>query len=127
MLASYDGDQVDLWDVPSGKNVGHFPLGFSGLPGDDANYVDNISISNDKTTLAVGEFTHTWVVGLISLKSGKVVDRFECGPRLRICTLVKFAPQGDMLATTTAANTRDDRTVEPLLRFWKLTDYAKLK
>jgi WD40 repeat protein len=118
-LVSYDGHQVSLWDVPSGRELRRFAFKQGYLPRGYA-YTDCLSLSPDKKVLAVGGFTETYIVGLIDLESGRVLDTFECCPHELMCDAVCFSPDGRTLATDTYPGDKHDRDVKPLLRFWKM-------
>jgi len=118
-LVSYDGDHLSVWDVPSGRALRRFAFNPGYLPRGYA-YTDCLSVSPDKKVLAVGGFTETYIVGLIDLESGRVLDTFECCPHSMMCDAVRFSPDGRTLATDTYPGDRLDRDVQPLLRFWKI-------
>ena len=44
---------------------------------------------------------------------------FECCPRM-LCDVVRFSPDGRILATNTEPVNRSDQEVPPLLRFWRI-------
>ena len=123
-MAMYDGDQVLVWDISSGKVMQHVTFGSSCLPRLYPDYKNRLSFSPDKRILAVGGFTDIGMVGLIDLESGKILDKFRCCPASMFCEFVEFAPYGGILATDTATMTDDDRVVEPILRFWKVRRIA---
>jgi WD40 repeat protein len=116
-LVSYDGDQMCVWDVPSGKESRRFAFQPGYTPTSSANH---LALSPDKKVLAVGWFTESHVVGLISLQSGKVLGTFECSPAPMICEAIRFSPDGRIFATDTQTTDGRDRVVRPLLRFWKI-------
>jgi WD40 repeat protein len=114
-LVSYRGGQIVLWEAPSGRELRRFDV----TPG-HGGATSDVSLSHDGKLLAVGGFTATHVVGLISLESGRVLAEFECGPEPMLCDVVCFSPDGRILATDTDNVNRNDRDVEPLLRFWRI-------
>jgi WD40 repeat protein len=120
-LVAYNGNEVSLWDISSGKQFRRFAFNSSYLTPGYVN-TDCLSMSPDKKLLAVGWFTKMNTVGIISLESGKLLDTFECGPPLMMCSTVNFSPTGRMFATDTDSVDNNDREAEPLLRFWKIPD-----
>jgi WD40 repeat protein len=114
-LVSYHGDEITLWDVPSGRESRRFAFE-PGYPGDTG----RLSLSPDKKVLAVGGFTRSHVVGLISPGSGKVLGTFECCPPSMDCEVVRFSPDGRTLATDTFTANHSDQGVDPLLRLWRI-------
>jgi WD40 repeat protein len=106
---------VTLWDVPSGRESRRFPFK-PAYPG----HSDHLSLSPDKKVLAVGGFTKSHLVGLISLESGKVLGTFECCSQEMTCDVVRFSPDGRILATDTSSANHRDQGVDPLLRLWRV-------
>ena len=123
VLLGYDGQQVCLWETPAGTVAKKFAFASSCLPRGYPSYKNRLSLSPDKKVLAIGGFMDVRTVGLIDLESGKILDTFECCPKLMFCDVIQFAPSGRILATDTSTVTEDDRVVKPLLRFWKVPDY----
>jgi WD40 repeat protein len=121
MLVSYDGKVVTLWAVPSGKELRRYQFDSSRLPR-GYRFTDRFSISPNKRVLAIGGFTRINLVALVSLESGKVLDTVECGPPLMFCCAICFSPDGRILATDTLEVDRNDQSVEPLLKFWRIPD-----
>jgi WD40 repeat protein len=121
ILVSYDGKRISCWDVTSGRELRHFEFGSSRLP-KDYDVDDCLAVSPNKKVLAVGYFARVYIVALISLESGKVLDRFECCPRSMFCSTVCFSPDGRILATDTEDVDMQDQLVKPLLRFWKIPE-----
>jgi WD40 repeat protein len=121
VLVSYNGYQVCIWAIPSGELMKRFTFPSSFAPS-GYGYLDCLSLSPNSKVLAVGGFTEPHIVGLISLVSGDVLDKFECCPTSMCCDAIEFSWDGRILATDTDAVDRTDKSVKPLLRFWKLPD-----
>ncbi len=122
MLVAYDGKQASLWHIPSGKELRRLAFRANYLPSGYSGYKECLSVSADRNMLAAGGFNAPHTVGLISLVTGEVLDTFECCPRSMMCAVVRFSPDGRMLATDTESVDRNDRKVQPLLRFWRVPD-----
>jgi WD40 repeat protein len=124
-LASYNGRQVYLMDVPSGQVRSHFRFESSLFPENNTSSLDQISLSPDMKQLAVGGFSESHMVGIMSLETGRVIAKIECCPSSMFCDVVRFSPDGRILVTNTATADAHDRVVEPLLRFWKISTPTK--
>jgi hypothetical protein len=96
---SYDGDEAWVWAVPSGKELKHFAFKPSYSAWSYSVHRDCLSISPDKKLLAVANFRQTHVVGVISLETGKALGEFECGSAFMLSDVVRFSPDGRILAT----------------------------
>lgn len=119
MLVSYEGSQVRVWEVPSGRELKRFEFNTSFLiPGYER--TDRLAISHDSKLLAVGWFTETNMIGIISLASGKVLDVIECGPAGMFCDTILFSPDRRILVTDTESTNVKDADVEPILKFWQI-------
>jgi WD40 repeat protein len=119
ILVSCSGKQVAVWAVPSGRELRRIAF--------DRNYDppgyscgEHLSLSPEGKMLAVSPFGQSNIVGLIDLRSGRVLDKIECAPELMFCDVVCFSPVGRTLATNTSDVNRNDREVKPLLRFWNI-------
>jgi WD40 repeat protein len=121
MLVAYYGNRATIWNVPSGKLSKKFEF-FRNYNIYAHAYLDCLSISPNNEVLAVGLFGAINRVGLISLASGKVLDRFDCCPALMGCKTVIFSPDGRLLVTDTWNHDIKDREVEPMLRAWKVLE-----
>ena len=118
-LASYDGRQIRVIEMPSGRELKRFTFESSYLvPGYEVR--DCLAVSPDSKLLAIGWFGKTNLVGIVSLASGKVLGTFECGPSSMFCERVLFSPDGRILASETRAINMNDAVVEPLLKFWQI-------
>ena len=76
-LACYDGDEARVWDVPSGRQLKYFAFKPGYCAGSYCGHRDGVSMSPNKKLLAVCDFGRTHVVGVISLDTGRSVDKFE--------------------------------------------------
>jgi WD40 repeat protein len=121
ILVSYDGEQVTRRAVPSGETLRKIEFQSSRSP-PGYSMTDRFSVSPNNKLLAIGGFTKVNTVALISLKSGRVLETFECCPPSMSCYMVCFSPNGRILATNTSEADENDRAVKPILKFWVIPD-----
>jgi WD40 repeat protein len=121
VLVAYYGNRITVWAVSSGTLLKKFAFGTNHNTY-AYDYSDCLAISPDNKVLAVGLFGAINSVGLISLVSGKILDRFDCCPAGMFCNAVLFSPDGRLLLTDTSEHDMEDRDVLPLLRLWKVPE-----
>jgi WD40 repeat protein len=113
-----EGNELSIWEVPSGKALKRFDLTLRPPAGNNC----VLSISSRAKLLAVGRFPTSHLVSVISLESGEVLVTAECGPRLTICDRVRLSADGRTLVTSTNGANLNDEPVLPWLKIWRLPE-----
>jgi WD40 repeat protein len=115
-LVSFGGNRLSVMQVPSARELRHFELDPPAVQGDSI----CMCLSFDGTLLAAGRYPDKNAVGLISLKTGKLLDTLECGPESTICRQIWLSPQGSTLATMTYGVNLRDQPVPTLFKLWRI-------
>jgi WD40 repeat protein len=110
------GDRISFLEMPSGKEVKHLEVD----PPFGGGYTCKLWKSLDGRLLAVGLHPGPGTVTLISLESGRVLNRFSCGDNLAICERCQLSPDGRLLATQPSGVNSRDQHQPPLLKVWRL-------
>ena len=118
-LVAYNDAALFVWAMPSGTLTRHINLDHNRGFGSERSDLCR-ALSPDKRVLAVGQFQGPNGVGLISMESGKVLDRFECCPESTCVLAVAFSPDGRMLATDPTGVGFQDQLVVPMLKLWRV-------
>lgn len=123
-LVSYDGRRIKLWDVPSGTVTRDLMLGDDHRP---RGYplVDRLSLSPDQKLLAIGALGEANVVGIVSLLTGDIISMVECCPPSMITSAVEFSSDGQVLGSMSESIDKRDRSVQAVLRLWRILGQRK--
>jgi WD40 repeat protein len=118
-LATVEAGTVRVWSMQSRAVVHTFLVARSDY-GRVYPAGEHLALSRDGAVVALGQYRNSNEVGLFDARNGNLCASIAVGPPGHVCSEIRFASSGRLLATGTSSYSVDEVPVAPTIRFWEI-------